>query len=134
MSVKILIVDDEELIAEEMAEVLADEGFQCYIAHNVDQALSIVRQTPNLALILTDIKMPQNTGLDLIKTVTEEFGQKIRFIVITGGGDSKEVENLECQFLRKPLDILYLLEVVKTTLGSGLHNWTEDYGSSDTNG
>ncbi|MDG2156352.1 MAG: response regulator, partial [Gammaproteobacteria bacterium] len=52
------MVDDEEMILELMSEALTEEGYQCLTASNVDTALGVVKTTPGIALIITDLKMP----------------------------------------------------------------------------
>jgi CheY-like chemotaxis protein len=79
ISLKSLIVDDEEIILEEAPETLTDEGYVCVLANNVEDAIEIVKTTPEIILFLTDLKMPGRTGADLIKTVEKKFGQKINF-------------------------------------------------------
>jgi CheY-like chemotaxis protein len=41
-----------------VAETLTDEGYECFVARNVDAAVEIVKITPEIILILTDLKMP----------------------------------------------------------------------------
>jgi CheY-like chemotaxis protein len=60
MPVKIVIVDDEPIIAEEVSENLTDEGYECLVASNVDDALVLVKNTKDIDIILTDLKMPKN--------------------------------------------------------------------------
>ena len=47
MSIKILIVDDEEMILEEMAEILTDEGYECFVASSVEDAVEIISVPPS---------------------------------------------------------------------------------------
>jgi len=49
---KILIVDDEEIILEETSEALTDEGYECCVASNVEAAVEIVKTTPGIILTL----------------------------------------------------------------------------------
>ncbi len=123
MSIKILIVDDEEIILEEASEVLTDEGYECFIASNVDAAVEIVNTTPGIALILTDLKMPRKSGADLINIIETMYGQDIKFIIMSGHG-SRSVERNGIDltlypFLNKPLDVDHMIEkvasVVETT-------------------
>jgi DNA-binding NtrC family response regulator len=122
MLVKIIIVDDEPIISEEMSETLTDEGYECLVASNVDDALVLVKNTKNIDIILTDLKMPKKTGADLIAAVEKEFGQKIKFIVMSGHGspimESNGVDIGNYPFLRKPINIYDLLDTVATVLES----------------
>jgi CheY-like chemotaxis protein len=57
----ILIVEDEEPIVQALALILEDCGYQMLLASNGRQALELAR-THQLALIITDLMMPQMTG------------------------------------------------------------------------
>jgi DNA-binding NtrC family response regulator len=122
-SIKILIVDDEELILEEASEVLTDEGYECFIASDVDAAVETVNTTPGITLILTDLKMPRKSGADLINIIETTYEQDIKFIVMSGHGsrivEKNGIDLTFYPFLNKPLDIDQMIEkvasVIKTT-------------------
>ena len=120
ISAKILIVDDEEMILELMAETITDTGYECFVANNVDAAVEIVKATPGIVLIITDLKMPGKTGADLIKIVEAECEQEIKFIVMSGHGSPRIEENgvdiASYPFLRKPLGIESLIEKISSVL------------------
>ena len=120
MSIKILVVDDEEMILELMAETITDTGYECFVANNVDAAIKIVKTTPGIVLIVTDLEMPGKTGADLIKIVEAECEQEIKFIVMSGHGSPRIEENgvdiASYPFLRKPLGIESLIEKISSVL------------------
>ena len=120
ISAKILIVDDEEMILELMAETITDTGYECFVANNVDAAVEVVKTTPGIVLIVTDLKMPRKTGADLIKIVEAECEQEIKFIVMSGHGSPRIEENgvdiASYPFLRKPLGIESLIEKISSVL------------------
>ena len=114
MTKKILIVDDETINLEEVSEALNEEGYECLIANNVDVALNIVRNTPDLTVILTDLKMPNKSGVDLINAVKMEFERDIKFLIMSGHGStslSDEGSDLShFPFIGKPLNIDQLIK------------------------
>jgi len=120
MTIKILIVDDEEFICEEASETLIDEGYQCLTASNVDDALTIIRNNHDISLIVTDLKIPRKSGVDLIKIVENEFGKTFKFVVMSGHGsalvDEIDIDLNAYSFLKKPLDIDKLIETVSLVL------------------
>jgi DNA-binding NtrC family response regulator len=120
MTIKILIVDDEEFICEEVSETLIEEGYQCLTASNVDDALTIIRNNHDISLIVTDLKMPRKSGVDLIKIVENEFGKTFKFVVMSGHGsalvDEIDIDLNAYSFLKKPLDIDKLIETVSLVL------------------
>jgi len=115
-----LIVDDEEIILEEVSETLTDEGYDCFVANSVGAAVEIVKTTPGIILILTDFKMPGETGADLIKIIETKFEQNIKFIVMSGhanpGVEKNGIDLALYPFLRKPLDIENLIVMVAAVL------------------
>jgi DNA-binding NtrC family response regulator len=122
MPVKIIIVDDEPMITEEVSETLTDEGYECLVANNVDDTLVIVKNTKDIDIILTDLKLPKKTGADLIAAVEKEPGQQIKFIIMSGHAGPR-IEGISGDigrypFLRKPLSIDELVNTVATVLES----------------
>jgi DNA-binding NtrC family response regulator len=122
MPVKIIIVDDESIIVEEASEALTDAGYECLSASSVDDALVIEKNTKDIDIIITDLKMPKKTGTDLIAAVEKEFDQQIKFI-ITSGHASPRIERNGVDigsypFLKKPLNIDELMDTVATVLES----------------
>ncbi len=122
MPYKVLVVDDEKYILEEISEALTDEGYECFPADNVDDALAILRDDPGIALVVTDLKMPGKTGGDLIKEAQTAFDRDIQFIIMSGHGSptvhTNGVDIKAFPFLRKPLDIGEFLDMVKEKISS----------------
>lgn len=72
---KVLIADDENDIRELLGDFLADKGFECFLAKNAFEALEIFRKNPDIDLVMSDIRMPGRSGLDLlgdIKSIEED--------------------------------------------------------------
>ena len=119
---KVLIVDDEKMILNLMSEALTDEGYECFVADNVDAAVEIMTTIPGITLIITDLKMPGKTGADLIKIVETQCEPNIKFIVMSGHGsprvEGNGIDIAAYPFLRKPLSIAALLENITSVLGT----------------
>ncbi|MFP5519257.1 MAG: response regulator [Bdellovibrionia bacterium] len=119
----LLIVDDEELILEVLSASLGQEGLRIDQANNGKNALEMIKQNTYHA-ILSDIHMPQKTGLELLKEI-RDLGIITPFIVLTGFGDQqKAVEALKLgafDFIDKPWDEPYLQDVVGRALELGTH-------------
>jgi len=119
-SIKILIVDDEEIILEEVAEALTDEGYDCFVASDVGSAVEIINSTPEIKLVLTDLRLPDGTGADLIKIVETTLKQHIKFIVMSGQAHPSIKKNHSdlslYYFLKKPLDIDSLIKKVASVI------------------
>lgn len=79
---RVLIVDDDRLVADTLALIFMKSGFQVRAAYSADQALEAARLFhPNL--LLCDITMPGRDGLTLVCDMTREF-PSCRIIVLTG--------------------------------------------------
>jgi hypothetical protein len=64
----ILVVDDDPLLRELLADILVDEGFVVIEANNAKRALQQLECFPDVKLLLTDIQMPgEFDGLELIR-------------------------------------------------------------------
>ena len=81
-SFRILIVDDNKELREILGEYLKDEGDPVHGAGNGREALERYVKSP-YDLIITDLNMPELTGIDLIKEVNK-FNYPTEFIIITG--------------------------------------------------
>ena len=68
----VLIVDDERVVAESMAEIFRLSGYQTFFATSATHALELARQArPHL--LITDVVMPGETGIDLAVKVLAEL-------------------------------------------------------------
>jgi len=62
----ILIVDDEEALAQVICEEIRYNGYDAEYTISVDEAFQILDTNVNIDIILTDVRMPQRKGTDLI--------------------------------------------------------------------
>ena len=81
----ILLVDDEKDILDLFSEYLSSNGFNTISFHNPMEALNYFYQNKsNCSLVITDYKMPQMSGIDLIKKIKEkDTNYKIKTIIIS---------------------------------------------------
>lgn len=70
MSIKILIVDDEENIRYLYEQELLDEGYQTILAKDGKECLELIQRDPP-DLIILDIRMPRMDGLEAIGKIIE---------------------------------------------------------------
>ena len=70
MKPKILIVDDEKPLRDTLARWFR-QSYECLLAPDADAALEIVRATPDLALMISDIRMPGEDGVTLLRRARE---------------------------------------------------------------
>jgi DNA-binding NtrC family response regulator len=79
---KILIIDDEEDMLENCSRLLKKKNYTCITTDKSSEALEIV-SAENPALVLTDLKMPEKDGLQILKEV-KSYDPSILVIVFTG--------------------------------------------------
>ncbi len=66
MKAKVLIVDDEKPTRDVMAKVLGAK-YECLTAADAQQAMSAIAANPDLALMISDVRMPGEDGISLLK-------------------------------------------------------------------
>jgi CheY-like chemotaxis protein len=72
----ILVVDDEVLIRLHISEELRDAGYRVIEAANGDEAAALLSTVPDVALVLTDLRMSGDVdGLALVRRVRSDFPQ-----------------------------------------------------------
>ncbi|MFQ5525522.1 MAG: sigma-54-dependent transcriptional regulator [Thermoanaerobaculia bacterium] len=78
---KILIVDDEEVLQDVLTSVLGKEGFETRSARTIKDARSVL-STEEIDLVLLDLMLPDGSGLDLLKEIRREDPEQV-VVVIT---------------------------------------------------
>ncbi len=116
--IHILVVDDAAATRELLQRNLTGKGYTVYTAPGVDEAIRILESRP-LDLVITDLKMPQVSGLDLIRHVRENY-KDTEIMMITGyatiEGAVAAIKSGAEQYLSKPFTDEELLEAVEKTL------------------
>jgi PAS domain S-box-containing protein len=88
----ILIVDDEEAITKMSKKMLSYIGYKVDVVNNSKVALKMLLDNPSkYHLLITDLTMPELTGIDLAKNLYDN-GVKLPIIIMTGYGDQISVE------------------------------------------
>ena len=78
----ILVVDDATQTLEVMSRHLSSEGYRVFTAKAVAEAVRVLDSTP-VDLVITDLKMPKISGLDLVRHVRENF-KDTEVMMVTG--------------------------------------------------
>jgi len=114
LKVNILYVEDDEKIREGYARTLARTAKELYIAHNGEMGLELFAQHP-MDIIVTDIKMPAMSGIDMIKEIRKN-APDISIIFTTAHNETDLLlEAIEMQaeaYLLKPVPIKRLMEKI----------------------
>ncbi len=77
---RVLFVDDEVLILNSLKRGLMDEPYEKFFATSGEDALRIL-ETHTISVLITDIKMPGMSGLDLLKAVKEPYPDLIKLVL-----------------------------------------------------
>lgn len=119
---RVLVVDDEPLLAESLRLVLSEE-FTVAATCIPEQALARIVSGESFDVILCDVMMPVTNGVELrnrIEGVAPD--QAARIVFITGGIVNSDVRALlECvpnAWLEKPLDLDGLRELIRRRVRS----------------
>jgi putative two-component system response regulator len=67
------IVDDEQIVRRLLHQKLANDGYGCVEAGSVDDALNVLSVNREIALIVSDMKMPGKSGMDLLAEVKANY-------------------------------------------------------------
>ena len=116
---KILIVDDEPFIVEELVEFFSDAGLSCIGCTSSSEAIRIFHEDEHISIILSDYRMPEVNGIQLIEMLSRSKRQErvLGSILFTGDADKDDiVAALRAgisDYYSKPLDLDLLLSGVK---------------------
>jgi CheY-like chemotaxis protein len=108
---RVLIIDDNQDVAEPLALLLRDMGHQVHAAQGGRAGLEIARRVrPDIVLL--DIAMPDMSGYEVAKELRQFLGASVRIVAVTGYGQDEDRRlSLEAGFdqhLVKPVDAEFL--------------------------
>jgi putative two-component system response regulator len=84
---RLLIVDDEEQIRTLLARLLSTQGYECLTAEDAADARRVLDETP-VALVLSDVNMPGESGLDFTREVLATYPDTA-VVMVTGMDDRR---------------------------------------------
>ena len=119
---QVMVVEDDEHLAENMRTVLTHAGFVVRIAANRDQIVAAFRQPPLPDLVLLDVMLPDADGFDVLAKMNQHpMLGKIPVIMVTGTATREAVlKGLlggANGYITKPFEIDVLVKAVRTVLG-----------------
>ena len=118
MQFTILIVDDEKNIRDGLAEAFQMEGYKALTAGDGQTAMKMLEEN-YIDLVITDLKMPHISGMELLQYVKQNW-PNVPVIIITAHGDIadavKAMQQGALEFITKPLNLEHLLKLTKNAL------------------
>jgi len=105
---QILFIDDEVNFLNSLKRSLIDEPYTMYFARSANEALEILK-SQEIAVVATDLQMPEITGIDLLKIVKMRYPEIIR-VIVTGIADVPSILSAihtgeTHRYLTKPIDV-----------------------------
>jgi DNA-binding NtrC family response regulator len=120
MNIRVLIVDDESLIASSLQVFLEDEGICAETAASGEEAMNILQLDNDFDVCIMDMRLPGMDGNEAIRAI-HDCCPKIRFIIHTGSldyivpGDLQRMGIMTEYLFQKPLaDMTPLAEAIKS--------------------
>jgi len=118
---KVLIVDDEETLTWSMARSLSKDkdNYEVLIANNGREALNFLEKN-KIDLVISDIRMPDINGLDLLVRIKKEYPQtKVIIMTAYGSADVQKEANQRgsLYYVEKPFEISDLRKIIIDLIG-----------------
>ena len=117
--VKVLVVDDQAVIVEQLCEFLETNGYACVPAHSTDEAIERYLEDPAVGLVICDLHMPERDGIELVRALKALNGSQRMFeaIMLTGRAEKQDVIRALregfADYYQKPMNLEELLEGVR---------------------
>ncbi|KPW62234.1 response regulator transcription factor [Pseudomonas cannabina] len=119
---KVLVVDDQPLVVEELSEYLESNDFHCVRCHSSLEAIEQFSHDSSIGIVLCDLEMPGMNGIEMVEAMKQIGGKTHLFeaIMLTGRAEKKDVIKALragiADYYQKPVDLQDLLEGVKLQL------------------
>ncbi|MFB3789194.1 MAG: response regulator [bacterium] len=121
---RILIVEDEEYLAENLYDFLKLEGFTPVIRNSVETALILVDTDPP-DLVILDIQLPGMNGMEVLRQL-KEINPALPVVIVSASSQKGTLEKIQeyhgDAMVMKPYDQDHLLQVIHDLLCRGLNH------------
>ena len=119
MKAYILVVDDNDALAESISDILDAHGYRVAVANDGFTAVSLAKEA-TFDIALMDIKMPGMNGVEAYKKI-KEVSPGIKAIMMTGYSVEdlikEAIQEGVCEVMHKPIDIGRLLTLIEDITG-----------------
>ena len=118
---KIIIIDDDSVGLETLAEGLEEEGYETFPASEAEEGLRLLAEKPDIDAVLTDLNMPEVDGIEVLRSV-QSFDDAIPVILITAYATVETaIEAMRLgayDYVMKPIDLRRIAVVVGKAVAS----------------
>jgi DNA-binding NtrC family response regulator len=113
----VLILDDEQKIADKVASFLNKHGFETHTAYFPSQAFKVLNRDP-IDVLVSDVLLPEMNGLEILKKIKQSYPH-VEVILISGHGDMDMVIEAMHQgavdFIKKPFSFVDIQLAIERT-------------------
>jgi DNA-binding NarL/FixJ family response regulator len=134
---KVLIVDDHALIREALHAALKQLKREALVleASNSCQAMQLVEDNPDIALVLLDINLPDRDGFSVLRELRDGYAT-IAIVILSSSNDPDTVKRAfklgALGFIPKTTELAVMLNAIQLVLSGGIYIPSEILGSEAT--
>jgi CheY-like chemotaxis protein len=107
----VLVIDDQKAIRTVLAMVLEELGHEVELAENGEQGIELLKGSSNFDLVITDIKMPNKDGNEVVRHIRTSQRSSTPVVAITGFPDDVDTELFDYTII-KPFKLEKLRTIV----------------------
>ena len=132
---RVLLVEDEPVLADLLREVLEQSGHEIEVAHEVTAGITAFDRNPH-DLVVTDFLLPDRTGLDLARHLSESEAPTPPIVLVTAYLEPElqtrvDADEAIVEVVRKPLDVFAFRRLVDATIDDRRGSSPMDLGDSE---
>jgi CheY-like chemotaxis protein len=121
----ILVVEDDARVSRSTVSSLEELGYRTLACESGREALEIMKATPDIDLVITDVMMPEMTGPELVRHLSQDYPE-VGILFVTGyvGETGEALDLTGYLMLRKPFTVAALADAVSAAMSrriSGSH-------------
>lgn len=124
--IKVLVAEDEKDLREILASRFRVFGFQTLEATGGDEAYKMFESHPDISTVVTDIRMPNGTGIELLNKLKSLNSAYPKVFIASSNTDHSKQELFELGaegILEKPYDTKTLIDMVRKSLLTNKERW-----------
>ncbi len=123
MAVKVLIVDDSKTIRQQVNFTLVKGGYEVVEAEDGQKGYEKLKETPDVAMVISDVNMPNVNGLEMLKMIKDDSTTAhVPVIMLTTEGSAELIQQAKEYgakgWLVKPFQPAQLIAAVSKLTGT----------------
>ena len=114
---KILVCEDNKLTQRVLEVALKKMNYETLVATDGEEAIRLIKEN-DIGLVITDINMPYNSGLEIVEFVRKKYGKELPVIIVTNinlDDIRKQAQELGADaYITKPFDPAELMNAIQS--------------------